>query len=254
MSLSLMKDRCVAFGIYETTAQLSKREFDAKMQRLADDLIEIPSIQKHVRKFDLMLPTNHLDEYFKTIGIPPPMPLIIFRVECESPDHIAQVFSDTEFQRLLVGGEAGFELPKGSWFTADVVTRIDSEVSTAKDHIHAVVIAKVPRHIAIEQFREQVKAANDEFFSLPVAQKVFLRHILASSNNALNAQIQTAGLTVAEPTFVVYFEAKSVECVMELVANAESAKSTKTGMKEVGSQLDKIGFSVDVVTKINSWP
>ncbi|KAF7334458.1 hypothetical protein MVEN_02275300 [Mycena venus] len=251
MSPSLMKDRCVAFGIYEAPAQLSKQEFDAKLQQLADDLIEVPSIQKHVLKFDLMLPTNHLDEYFKTIGIPPPTPLVIFRVECESPDYMAQVFSDTEFQRVLVGG-AGFDLPKGSWFTADVVTRIDSEVSTAKDHIHAVVIAKVPHHIAIEQFREQVKASHDAFFSLPVAQKVFLRHILASPNDALNAHIQTAGLTVAEPTFIVYFEAESVERVMELVANAESAKSAETGMKEVGSQLDNCGFSADVVTKINS--
>ncbi|KAF8207467.1 hypothetical protein K438DRAFT_1815013 [Mycena galopus ATCC 62051] len=214
------------------------------MQRLADDVIKIPSIQKHVPKFDLMLPTNHLDEYFKTIGIPPPTPLVIFRFECESSDHTAQG----------AGGGAGFDLPKGSWFTADVVTRIDSEVSNAKDRIHAVVIAKVPRYIAIAEFREQVKASNDAFFNLPIAKKVFLRHILASPNDTLNAHIQTAGLTVTEPTFVVYFEAESVGRVMDLVTNAESAKSTETGMKEVGSQLDNCGFSADVVAKINSWP
>ncbi|KAJ6522561.1 hypothetical protein B0H19DRAFT_1202549 [Mycena capillaripes] len=243
-----MKDRCVAFGVYEAPTQLSKQEFDAKMQRLADDLIKLPSTQKNVRKFDLMLPTNHLDEYFKVVGIPPPTPLIVFRAECESLDHMAEVVSDAEFQRVFVGG-AEFDLPKGSWFAADVMTRIDSEASTAKDPIQGVMIAKVPRHRAIEQFREKVQASHDVYFALPGAQEAFLRHSVASPNGAINARIQAAGLRVAEPTIIVYFEVERVEGIMK-VANSEIAKHADTGLNELRSQAESCGFSAHVVTKI----
>ncbi|KAJ6475559.1 hypothetical protein C8R45DRAFT_1010359 [Mycena sanguinolenta] len=249
MPLSLMKDRCVAFGVYEKPAQLSKQEFDAKMQRFSDDLIKVTSTQKHVRKFDLWLPTNHLDEYFKIVGIPPSTPLVVLRAECDSPDHIAEVFSDQEFQRAFVGS-AESDLPKGNWFAADIVTRIDSEASTAKPGIHGVMIGKVPPHIVIEQLREQVLASTDAYFTLPGTQKAYLTHTVASPNDTMNAHIRTAGLTVAETTFIVYFEAESVEGIMEVAAKAHVAKHTETGVKEIGSQVDICGFSANVVTKI----
>ncbi|KAJ7473926.1 hypothetical protein B0H11DRAFT_2036378 [Mycena galericulata] len=250
MSPSHMKDRCVAFGIYEAPSQLSKQEFDARMLGLADDLIKLPSIQKHVRKFDLMLPTSLLDEYFKSAGIPPPTPLIVLKAECESPDHMAKVFCDAEFQRVFEGG-AELDLPKGNWFAADVATRFGSEVSSPKDRIHGVMIAKVPRHLAIEQFREKVQASHDKYFALPFAQQAFLQHCVASPNDTVNAHIQTAGLTVAEPTFVVYFEVESVQRIMELAANAESAKFTEAEKKGIVSQVDSCGFSADIFTKID---
>ncbi|KAF7343702.1 hypothetical protein MSAN_01950300 [Mycena sanguinolenta] len=226
------------------------RSLTPKMQQLSDALIKVPSTQKHVRKFDLLLPTDHLDEYFKTIGFPPPTPLVVFRAECDSPDHIAEVFSDPEFQRAFVGS-AEFDLPKGNWFATDVVTRqFHSEASTGKPGVHGIMIVKVPPNIAIEQFREQLLAAHDAYFALPGAQKALRTHTVASPNDSMNAHIRTAGLTVAEATFIVYFEAESVEGIMEVAAKADMAKHVETEMKDRGSHVDNCGFGVNVVTKI----
>ncbi|KAJ7732005.1 hypothetical protein B0H16DRAFT_182598 [Mycena metata] len=94
MPASIAKDSFTAIWLHPIPDHLSIKEFSAKIEAQTDSLLALPSAQTNILKYDLMIPNNKLDTYFKALGFPDPQPVVLAKIECEvrpSPSYAVRV-------------------------------------------------------------------------------------------------------------------------------------------------------------------
>ncbi|KAJ7456017.1 hypothetical protein B0H11DRAFT_2287515 [Mycena galericulata] len=268
MSPSTRKDRCLAFGIHEAPSHISKAEFETKMKGIASALLAVPIARENYLRFDIVLQNDVLDSGLRAQGWPVAPPAVAFIVETETYEHLAQIMSDPEYQRV-VAGAAEFGFHTGAcYFSATLLTKVD--VSGPRDRQHVFWIYKVPRHVSTEEFQKQLEGFSDEIVLLPACQKAILNHTIAVPNNLMDAHLNALGLSAPQATFIDEVQGENWDRLMEVSANtppfffwlngisAELLKDpevisvAKSNNKQFNFDRDSCCFSADVLSMVET--
>ncbi|KAJ6544627.1 hypothetical protein DFH09DRAFT_1088491 [Mycena vulgaris] len=208
MAASTAKDRFTAIWKHLIPAHLSIQEFSAKMEAQVDSLLALPSAQKNLLKYDLIIPNNKLDSYFKALGFPEPQPVVLGKIECEvEPSHAIRATAlttvitraqniarrDADAMKKISTAQ---EFAGASMFSVDVVTKIDTGSADGCDA--CIGIFKCPPHLSRTQFHEFVDKASNDFVALPTMQKNAVKQIMWIQNDAIKKDVQAMGVPAAE--------------------------------------------------------
>jgi len=226
-------------------AHLSIQEFSAKMEAQADSLLALPSAQKNLLKYDLMIPNNKLDSYLKALGFPEPQPVVLGKIECESAEHCAQFLRDTDAMKKI---STAPEFAGASMFSADVVTKIDAGSADGCDA--CIGIFKCPPQLSRTQFHEFVDKASNGLVALPTMQKNAVKQTMWIQNDTIEEDVQAMGIPAAETVAVFMIQAPFDPNMIEVW--------TDDGLRQHFSRVDKAAtneysnrFSVEIVNKLD---
>ncbi|KAJ7847388.1 hypothetical protein B0H13DRAFT_1907318 [Mycena leptocephala] len=155
--------------IHKVAPHLAKKEFEAKLERMIDELAQLPVIQKSLLKIEMLFQNDRLDHHGKALGIAPAEPVVLVMAQSETA---AQLITRPR-------GSQGFRTRDGSclyggtcFFGVDVVPKVDSGV-TPSGGIHVVGFYNVPRQVSFEQHVQNHHALSDNLIALPAMQKHF---------------------------------------------------------------------------------
>ncbi|KAJ7742252.1 hypothetical protein B0H16DRAFT_1464124 [Mycena metata] len=244
MPASTAKHPFTAIWLHPIPEHLSIKEFSAKIEAQTDSLLALPSAQTNILKYDLMIPNNKLDIYFKALGFPEPRPVVLAKIECEgihqSAEHCAQFLVDTEVIEMI---STAPEFAGASIFSMDTVTKIDSGSDAGGDA--CIGIFKCPPHLSRAQFHEFVDKASDGLVALPTVQKNIVKQTMWIQNDTLEKDVQAADTSAAETVAVFMIQ----------------AVWTDDGLREYFAKVDKPAtneysnrFSVEIVHKLFFFP
>ncbi|KAJ7260232.1 hypothetical protein C8J57DRAFT_485358 [Mycena rebaudengoi] len=245
MTASAAKDRFTAIWSHPIPSQFSIQEFSAKLEAQADSLLALPSAQKNLLKYDLIIPNNKLDSYFKALGFPEPQPVVLEKIEFKSAEHCAQFLRDADAMKKISIAQ---EFAGASIFSVDVVTKIDAGSADGCDA--CIGIFKCPPHLSRTQFLEFVDKASNGFVALPTIQKNAVKQIMWIQNDTIEKDVQAMDIPAAETVavFVVQapFDPNMIEVWTDDGLRQHFAKVDKAATNEYSNR-----FSVDIVNKLD---
>ncbi|KAF8209016.1 hypothetical protein K438DRAFT_1960743 [Mycena galopus ATCC 62051] len=202
MSPATRKDVFTAFRLHPVPVHLSTKEFAAKLEALADSMLALPVAQECFRKFELMIPNDRFDTYFKALGFPPARPMVIVKAEYETAEHCAQFFSDAKAIGLLSKAE---EFVGASVFSADESTRIDIDRSTDGSG-NWIGIFKCPPDLSPSEHCKKAGDVADKIAALPIMQRNIVKHTMWFQNEDLSSGAQVLGMPPPDPMVILLLE------------------------------------------------
>ncbi|KAJ6526800.1 hypothetical protein B0H19DRAFT_1084376 [Mycena capillaripes] len=272
MSASTAKDRFTAIWSHPIPAHLSIQEFSAKIEAQAESLLALPSAQKNLLKYDLIIPNNKLDSYFKALGFPEPQPVVLEKIDCEvQPTHVVRatalttvttraqniVRKDTDAMKKISTAQ---EFASASMFSVDVITKIDAGSADGRDA--CIGIFKCPPHLSRTQFHEFVDKASNGFAALPTMQKNIVKQTMIQwlQNDTIEKDVQAMGISAAETVAVFmvqaffYHHLSSAEQLLQVWTDDELrqhfARVDKAATNEYSNR-----FSVNIrFSSPTAWP
>ncbi|KAF7349908.1 hypothetical protein MVEN_01291500 [Mycena venus] len=193
MSSSVQKNRFTAFGIHRAPANLSKREFDAKVATFCDSLVALPVVQKNFLSLNMVSQNTIMDAHVKELGCSESQTYVLLIAEFETVDNYTEVQHDPAFKNLF--SDTFTFRAESIGFSADAVTRIDVPRSTGTERQLWVGIYKGPGLSPPAQFQKDVSATMDQYVALPVSRKYMLSHTVWTANNIFAASVQLQRLS-----------------------------------------------------------
>ncbi|KAJ7797822.1 hypothetical protein B0H13DRAFT_1933976 [Mycena leptocephala] len=237
MDASTAKDRFTVIWIHPIPAQLSIQEFSAKMEAQVDSLLALSSAQNNLLRYDLIIPNNKLDSYYKAIGFPDPQPVVLGKIECESAEHCAQFLRDADAMKNISTAQ---EFAGASIFSVNVVTKIDA--GSADGSEGCIGIFKCPPHLSRTQFHEFVNnKVSNGFVALPTVQKNIVKGEMIQ-DDTIEKDVRAIGIPAAETVAVVIVQAMwTDDGLRQFYAGVDKAVTNEYSNR----------FSVDIVNKLD---
>ncbi|KAJ7825949.1 hypothetical protein B0H13DRAFT_1918395 [Mycena leptocephala] len=206
MPASTAKDRFTAIWIHPIPPDLSIQKYSAKLGTQADSLLALPSAQKNLLKYDLIIPNKKLDSCFKALGFPEPQPVVLVKIECEvKPSHAVRTTALTIVSPERRTLHAAPEFAGASMFSVDVITKIDAGSADGSDG--CIGVFKCPPHLSRTQFQEFIDKASSGFGALPTMQKNCVKQIMWIQNDTIEKDVQAMGIPAAETVAVFMVQA-----------------------------------------------
>ncbi|KAF7334702.1 hypothetical protein MVEN_02300900 [Mycena venus] len=245
MAASTAKDRFTAIWSHPIPAHLSIQEFSAKIEAQADSLLALPSAKKNLLKYDLIIPNNKLDSYFKALGFPEPQPVVLEKIECESAEHCAQFLRDADAMKKISTAQ---EFAGASMFSVDVVRKIDAGSAAGCDA--CIGIFKCPPHLSRTQFHEFVDKASNGFVALPTMQKNAVKQTMWIQNDTIEKDVQAMGILAAEIVAIFMVQAPFDPNMIEVWTD-DGLRQHFAGVDKAATNEYSNRFSADIVNKLN---
>ncbi|KAJ6512312.1 hypothetical protein DFH09DRAFT_1288360 [Mycena vulgaris] len=111
---------------YLAPVHLSRAEFHAKCEEIADAVIGLPVGQTHLLKYELMIPNHDLDAHLQGLGLPAPQGTVIITTEFENNEKLLEFAGDPGFQKIIAGAKEAFgDHVESFLFSVDVVNKVD---------------------------------------------------------------------------------------------------------------------------------
>ncbi|KAF7337080.1 hypothetical protein MVEN_02145200 [Mycena venus] len=252
MPPSARKDHVYAVGVHKAPPQLSKKEFEDKVNAMMDEALAFPVVKRNIVKLEIMFHNDRLDDHLKFLEFPHAEPTAIVMVQSETLDHLIEAVRDPEVQNLFDRAKEFCLQCSTSAFCVDVVPKSNwdsSDSSTSRD-AHAIGIYKAPRNLSAEDYTKKMHALLDAWVGLSGIQKHGAKYELWLPNNAVFEDFRALGLSMAEPFYFIHGESETLEQMMEDMKDAEAQKLVIAANNEFGLSVDSCLFAVDVVAKI----
>ncbi|KAJ7793822.1 hypothetical protein B0H13DRAFT_1935379 [Mycena leptocephala] len=237
---------CVSFiGIH-------KKEFEAKLEALIDELPTLPVAQSHFLKVEMMFQNDLLEDHIAAFGIPPTEPLVIVTAQTETVEDFvaAKVLTHPDAQKIIKRGKKEFGMHIGARaFSVDVVPKIDSPAG--QSGVHLMGVYTVPDHLATAQHEQKFHALVDDFVAFPIIQKNLMKYEMWLQNNSVDDLIRTFDYAAPSPIFVLRGECESWDKTLKMMRDPQAQRMLLDAGKDFDFTIGRSLFSMDVVTKIH---
>ncbi|KAF7365688.1 hypothetical protein MVEN_00442500 [Mycena venus] len=247
MSATPSKDLHSIIGIYKAPAGVSRKEFDAHMQRLMAPLALVPVVKK-LRDLNVIYQNDEMTESIQGLGMPPAPATVMVTASSENRDDMVEYVQDPEVVRLIHGAE-NFGLQAGACaFTADLTVEINKP--TAKARKHGIFIFKIPAHLSEEQYHKKIDAMTNDFLAVPVAQKHLVKYSKWVKNDSFVDELKRWKYPDAERVVVLMLEWDDLDSMKEVLTHEQIQKVIAGAKEDLGLHIDSNCFSADVVNLI----
>ncbi|KAJ7164276.1 hypothetical protein C8R46DRAFT_1099173 [Mycena filopes] len=222
MPASTSKDRFHAIGIYKVPPHLSKEEFEHQVETLADKLLLLPSVQRNLVKYEMLVQDNSLDEHVKSLGWAADSHVALV-CESETQDHFIEAMRDAEVQALFAEAQ-GFGLQTGACaFSADVqVIRSGASGPGAGAASHCLGIYKIPRgDLSAAEYDRKFQPWVEHWNAVPAFAGNEIRFENWKKNDVIDEYLPGIGHPHAEPTWILRGTYKEPKTMVELLKESE---------------------------------
>ncbi|KAJ7743043.1 hypothetical protein DFH07DRAFT_777534 [Mycena maculata] len=203
--MSSTKASCF-IGIHKAPPNLSRTEFEAKVDTLGDAIAALPVAQRNLLKLDIISQNTEMDKHMHAVGLPVPSPTVVISSGVYLPP--VQMLKDPALQKLLAESD-DFGFRKGATaFAADIITKIDAPGVTPGTSV--ICVYNRPPHLSTEQFGQQMEDLMDKITVQPIRDR-FSNYSLWLQNDAVDKHLQALGYPAPEPLLVVRAEAEIFE-------------------------------------------
>ncbi|KAF8195317.1 hypothetical protein K438DRAFT_2017283 [Mycena galopus ATCC 62051] len=250
MAPSAREDRFFVIGILKAPEGLSKKEFDARVEALADRILSVPVAHQNVHKVELMFQNPSMDEHLKKFGLSASPPMVTIIVETESKDHLLAPINDGEIRQLFTpAAELGFH--RTASFSAEVFSLVDSDSPPTQHTHHAAGFFILPPQLSIAEWKQKTAALVDELSALPALHKFWTKFQVWWQNTEFHPHSESLGLPPPEPIVILYGESETVEHMADFSKDPGILKVVLDANNDFGLNIEAHCGSVDVVTKVN---
>ncbi|KAJ6549815.1 hypothetical protein B0H19DRAFT_1264722 [Mycena capillaripes] len=120
-------NRIRAVGIFHAPIHLSREDFRAACEAIADAVLALPVAQINLLKYELMIPNHDLDAHLQGLGVPPPSGTVIITTEFATQEKLLEFAGDPGFQKIIAAAKEKFgsQSVESFLFTVDVDTRLE---------------------------------------------------------------------------------------------------------------------------------
>ncbi|KAJ7206262.1 hypothetical protein GGX14DRAFT_457460 [Mycena pura] len=243
--MSVPTKHCTAFGIHPVPANMSKKDFEAKCEALVESFLALPVAHRNLLKFDIIFQNDHMSDFFKSLGLPEPQPVVCLRCEYETEANWAECLRDPEYVKAMDAGKSwGFH--DGSCiFSADVVSKRERDIP--RDRNVAIGILKVPAHISPMEFSKKTEALIDAVFDLRKPNCSVTTYV---QNMNAEEHLQAAGYPPSQPSIVAVTDWPTWDELTQIYDEPEARNILQAAMKDFAFHVDSVFFSGDVVVKL----
>ncbi|KAJ7767686.1 hypothetical protein B0H16DRAFT_1520473 [Mycena metata] len=250
MSTPTSTERFCVIGIHQAPPDLSKKEFEAGIETLVANWLELPIVKTNALKMDMIFSNALFEGQVRAAGLADSRPFAIIKTEYETVDNMVAVMQHRESQELVAGREEFKQERGASVFSGEVTTKIDKPGS--KDRAHGIVILKVPEGELPDHFARKLEALLDRFVALPATQKCVSKCTLLHNGKSLENQLNAMGIHTPRRTFVIHMEYESLYHSMEVVSDAGTLKLLGDAIQDLRvSLIDVSYFGADVIPKFH---
>ncbi|KAJ6462466.1 hypothetical protein C8R45DRAFT_1026847 [Mycena sanguinolenta] len=250
MSASQIKDRAFGLAIWKAPAGLSKEAFENKLTAIFDALIALPIAQKKFLKFDLIFRTGLGNEHLNALGLAETQPSVWVRSECATMADYLEILEDPtyantmrEAKNSLSGDHSAVDL-----FVADVEARVDRP--TSKDRTLLVGAVQRPENLSPDAFRQTVANLADKMVSLPISQRILVKHSLWMPNSTIDTQVASLGFSAPKFGAVVMIETEQ-DAMSEALTDSDTKQFVEDAKRALNIHVGSSVFIANVVNKIN---
>ncbi|KAJ7452277.1 hypothetical protein FB451DRAFT_1565981 [Mycena latifolia] len=253
MSSSARQDRFHAMIIHKIPPHLSKHEFEAKLEGLIDETLQLPLVQNNLLKVQVIFQEDFMDEHVKAFGFPPREPIVLVAIHCETMDNLLDLLDTAEVRGAFEKGKEFGLHTTGHGFSAEVVAKNDNPAP--KDAVHLVCVYNIPPHIATQHHDQKYEDWIDkDFLSVPAVKKHFVRFEMWMHNHALDDHIRAFGYSASGPAVIHHAMLENMDSAVEMMTDPEAHQSV-LGAGNDGEHFnlkrDGYVFMGRVVTKID---
>ncbi|KAJ7920174.1 hypothetical protein B0H13DRAFT_1867806 [Mycena leptocephala] len=244
MPPSARKRLCFFHCHTQGAPNLSKKEFEGKLEALIDELPSLPVAQTHLLKVEILLQNNLLDDY------------VIWDYAVGALRHICTAGWTLTFDNL--------PRPWRIWSQVKYLKHPDAQKIIEKGkkefgmHIgaRAFSVDVVPKSIPQEKRRcsshgsQKFHALVDDFVALPIIQQKLVKYGMWLQNKSVDDIIQALDYAAASPIFVLRGECENWEKTLEMMKDPQAQKMLLDAGKDFSFTQGGSLFAMDVVTKI----
>ncbi|KAJ7438766.1 hypothetical protein FB451DRAFT_1570159 [Mycena latifolia] len=243
-------------GIHKAPPNLSRTEFEAKVNALGDAIAALPIAQENLFKLDIIFQNTLMDDGMKSVGLPTPAPTVVMSAEYKSLDHLAEMMQDPSMKELLAkADDFGFRKAANA-FAADVITKVHTPEVTPGTNV--ICVYHCPPHLSADEFAKKMEGVMDDIIALPI-RDCFSSYTLWVQNATVEKHLQELGYPAPEDLVVVRAEAENLDRMIEIFNHPEVGRVLTDNIRDFGFHSDSDNpaesccFSADVATKINNY-
>ncbi|KAJ7636256.1 hypothetical protein FB45DRAFT_1055727 [Roridomyces roridus] len=113
-----------ALGIYKCPPHLSREVFIKKCEAIMDAVLASPVGQRHLVKYELLVPNESASEHLDTLGMPSHQGTVVMVAEWASHEGMVEASTDATLVKNLKAAQDEFGIHlDGTTFAVDVIVK-----------------------------------------------------------------------------------------------------------------------------------
>ncbi|KAJ6499490.1 hypothetical protein DFH09DRAFT_329475 [Mycena vulgaris] len=211
--------------IHKAPPELTRIDFEAKMDSFADALAALPIVQKNLLKLDLMSQNTLVDDHRAAFGFQVPATTVLLSAEYKTMDGLVEMLTDATVQKLFAEADEVSFHHASCAFATDIVTKIDVPGTTQSTHV--ICIFNRPPNLSAEQFTQEMDDWIERLTALPVQERLS-SYIMWLQNDSAEAHLLDLGYQPPDPLVVLRLNSENLEHMLEVPARfRDSSISTQ---------------------------